>query len=87
MVTLDFIGYINATSSANAAEKGHFLDDLCYSLGYSDTVVAASGETIPNPETKRDFANRAVMEWLKATVRARRAAIAYAQIVVGELTL
>jgi hypothetical protein len=86
-MALNFVGYINTTSSASTAEKSRFLDDFCYGLGYSDTMKDIAGNTVPNPETKAQFANRAIMEWLKATVKARRYAIAYEVVTVDELNL
>jgi len=87
MAIFDFIGYINTTSSATAAQKAKFLDDFCYGLGYVDTMQDTSGATIPNPETRTQFANRAILEWLKSVVKAQRSSVEYAKIQIEELTL
>lgn len=88
MAALNFVGYINTTSTASAAEKTRFLDDLCYELGYTDTITPVGGGTpIPNPETKSAFANRAILEWLKGIVKNRRYSVAYGAVTVDALNL
>uniref|UniRef100_A0A6M3J325 Uncharacterized protein n=1 Tax=viral metagenome TaxID=1070528 RepID=A0A6M3J325_9ZZZZ len=72
MAVLDFVGYINTASPASAAEKALFLTDFCAAQGYTDTIVDALGNLIPNPESRKDFANRVILEWFKQVVRNHR---------------
>jgi len=87
MAELDFVAYINATSTVSAAKKALFLDDFCRGLGYANTVTDAAGKTTPNPEGKTAFANRAILEWITAVVKARRFAIAYETVTVEPLEI
>lgn len=66
------------------------VDALCHRYGYSATLPdpVNPGETIPNPETRNQFAKRQAAEWFKGELRAYRRMLAEqaANAVVPEIT-
>lgn len=56
-------------TNADAAEV---TDALCQRYGYQATLPDGSGGTIPNPETRGQFAKRMVGEWVKSEVKRYR---------------
>lgn len=41
------------------------VNGICYDFGYQENVPDSEGGTIPNPESKNDFAKRIHKEWLR----------------------
>jgi len=69
---LDFIGFIDANCGLPTDEKVTMLDDFCAQYSYRDTVTGEDGREIPNPTTKRDFANQRIRDFIVQTVNAHR---------------
>lgn len=71
-MALDYVGFINQNTSLNAAKKQAFLDDFCEQYNYQDQIEDDDLNLIPNPVTKKDFANEKIDRFLRETVNVIR---------------
>lgn len=72
---MDIITYMNSqepVASWTAAKKTAMLDSLCATHGYQEKVTDEEGNEIDNPETKKAFANRMIIEQIKRWVNGWR---------------
>lgn len=69
---MDFIEFINTEWEASATKKQALLDDFCEHLGYQKTVGTEDGNPIPNPVTKKEFANERIARYIIETVNVIR---------------
>jgi ribosome modulation factor len=80
---MDLISFINTqepVKSWTTAKKQAFLDDLVSTHGYQETI-----DEKPNPETKKDFANRMIKEQIKRWVNGWRKTKAEKKLIVDEI--
>lgn len=70
---MDFIGFINSEWGAAAAVKLEMLEDFCDQYGYQEFLPDEEGNlTIPNPESRKAFANGKIKQYIIETVNAIR---------------
>ena len=72
---MDIIGFINTQSPVvdwPAQDKIDMLDDLAETHGYQENVVDENGDTVVNPESKKAFVNRMIVEQIKRWVNGWR---------------
>jgi hypothetical protein len=87
-MALDIIGHINQEAvNLTTQQKLKMLDDYASYFGYSDTLEDGDGNTIPNPETKKEFANRMIEKHIRDIVKSVRKRRAEAQVTYEELEL
>jgi hypothetical protein len=87
-MALDIMGHINQeVTSLTLQQKQDMLNDYVSYFGYSDTLEDAQGNTIPNPETKKEFANRMIEKHIRDIVKSVRKRRAEAQVTYEELEL
>jgi hypothetical protein len=87
---MDLIAYINSqepVKSWTATKKKAMLDDLCATHGYQETVTDEKGETVANPESKKDFANRMLVEQIKRWVNGWRKTQAEKEVTYEQIKL
>lgn len=84
---LDFIGFIDDTANLEADEKALLLIDFCTQYNYQPTIPGKDGSPIPNPESRRDFANRHVSLYVTESVNAVRRDVAMLALEFEELKL
>ena len=65
---MDFIKYINDNWNVSTAKKIAFLNDFCGQYGYQEV----DDEGIPNPQTRKEFANEKVIAFFKGAVNSHR---------------
>jgi hypothetical protein len=68
MANLDFIGFINANIGLTNAKKLALLNDFCEQNNYQTMIVDPDGNSIPNPQTKQEFANEKLNNFLRESV-------------------
>jgi hypothetical protein len=71
-MVLDFITFINGNLTINAAAKQQMLSDFCSAYGYEANITDEAGNSIPNPVTKVDFANRKINNYIKEVINSYR---------------
>ena len=71
---LNFMKFINENTAFSQEEKIKLLDDFCYSLGYMEMINNEDIDLphIQNPESKVDFANRMISNYIKYNVEKYR---------------
>lgn len=69
---LDFIQFINDNVNLSAAKKVELLEDFCKQYGYEEEIDDGAGGMIPNPVTRKVFANDKISSFIKQTVNAVR---------------
>lgn len=85
---LDFIKHINDNVSLSAAKKTAMLNDFCEQYSYQETIEnPEGGDPIPNPVTKKEFANEKIARYIIGTVNAARLKAGRATIEIEELVL
>jgi hypothetical protein len=87
---LDFIQFINDNANLTAAKKTALLDDFCEQYGYQETIENPQdpdGDPIPNPVSKKDFANQKITDYLVQSINAIRKKTAEEAVDFTELTL
>lgn len=84
---IDIVGHINTETKADAATKLRFLNGMAGSWGYEDTVQDEEGDSIPNPEGKKQFLNRRFLEYIKIKVRSYELKLAEADLVIDDIVL
>lgn len=77
---IDIFGLIEKSWDATIDQKIAALNDFCDQLQYCDQVLEENGETVPNPETKKQFANRKTLEYISDTVNKRREVLAASKL-------
>lgn len=75
------------TLRADSTKITRILDGICEDNNYQSTIVDAEGNSIPNPETKAQFAKRIVIERIKDMVLAGERKKAEKDIVVNNTAL
>lgn len=86
---IDIISFLNSqepVASWPASEKQAILDDLAVKYGYSSTIVDDNGQVITNPETKKQFVNRKIMEMIARWINAVRERVAKASATYNKVT-
>jgi len=71
-MTPDFVGFIDANCTLSTDKKTAMLDDFCAQYGYQETITGEDGREIPNPGSKKDFANEKIKSFIVQTINARR---------------
>ena len=67
MAKLDFITFIANTEKFTTEKKDKWIDVLAESFQYRDKIEdQASGIMIENPQSKLDFVNEKIINWLYA---------------------
>jgi len=84
---LDFIGFIVENTSLTSDEKTDMLDDFCRAYGYEKTLDNGEEGIIPNPVTKKEFANERINDYIKKVVNTARRTAAEEAIEIKELKL
>jgi hypothetical protein len=87
---MDFIEFINnqePVASWTAAKKLAFLSDMCSTGGYQEEIDDGSGTMIPNPETKKQFANRMIARQIVRWVNGWRKSVAEAEVIYETVEL
>lgn len=87
---MDIITFINSeqpVASWTAEEKIAFLNDFVATGGYQETVTNEAGETVANPVTKKEFANRMIIKYIARCVNGWRKSVAEANIVIDSVEL
>lgn len=69
---LDFIGFISDNVALSTDQKLALLEDFCDQYNYEEIVEDEEGNEIPNPESRRHFANRQITRFLRESVNATR---------------
>lgn len=82
-MALDFISCIGSNVSLTAAKKLEMLEDFALASGYSLTDEAGN----PTEETKKDFANRMIKQFIINRVNSYRKSKAEKVITFEELSL
>lgn len=80
-MTLNFIGFINDNCALATDKKVIMLDDFCAQYGYQDHIEGPDGKMMPNPMSRRDFANQKIRNYIVEVVNAHRVAVARAAVV------
>ena len=66
---IDIVGFMltqEPVKSWTAAKKLALLDRFCKARGYQETIgVDENGEAIPNPQTKKEFVNTDILNYIK----------------------
>jgi len=71
----DIIGYLNSVepiASWSTAKKQDMLNHYVSHFGYQENIDEGTGELVPNPESKKQFANRMLKEHIKDCVNSVR---------------
>ena len=86
---MDIIGYISDNVSLTAEKKTAMLDSFCEQYSYQEMVgdPEDEGETIPNPISKKDFANEKIEKFVVDTVNAARLKVGRNAVKIEELDL
>ena len=88
---LDFIGFISDNANLSAGKKVALLKDFCTQYNYQLTIwsVDEGGDPIqiPNPESRREFANRHITRFIRESVNAVRRQVAVETLTYEELEL
>lgn len=71
-MSLDFIGFIGQNVSLSAGKKQAMLDDFVEQYGYEEQIDDGDGGLIPNPVSKKAFANDKIQRFVMETVHAVR---------------
>jgi hypothetical protein len=84
---LNFVKFINDnTPNLTAAKRKDMLDDLAESFRYK-TMVEVDGASIPNPQSKADFVNERLTNYIKTRVKNARIERSERAITVEELDI
>ncbi len=59
----------NVLIVVNADIKDDVIDAYAWQFNYQETIRNAEGETVPNPESKAQFANRMFVEMAQSNIR------------------
>jgi hypothetical protein len=87
---MDIVGFINSqepVASWTTVQKVAFLNDLCSTGGYQETIVNEAGETIPNPITKKQFANRMIIKQVARWINGWRKSVAESALTIESVDL
>ena len=86
---LDFIGFISDNVDLTAEQKAALLDDFCIQYNYPPTIPSPNPDDppIPNPESRRAFANRHITRFIRESVNAARRHVAVETVEFEELEL
>lgn len=84
---LDFIGFINDNVDLAVDKKLALLNDFCAQYAYEEFIFDDEHKEVPNPETKRQFANRKISRYIIESVHAARRKTAVETIELEELVL
>jgi hypothetical protein len=85
---LDFVGFINDNWNATTEKKLLMLHDFCAQYGYEEYILdPETGGEIPNPESRVEFANRRITQYIVETVTAYRKIEAEKLAIYEELEL
>lgn len=86
---LDFIGFVNDNTSLSEEKKTDLLSDFCRQYRYREEVENPEepGEVIPNPVTRKKFANQRITDYIVDSVRAIRTGDARKALEIEELVL
>jgi hypothetical protein len=82
---IDIIGFINTqepVASWTPEKKQAMLNDLCSTHGYQEII-----DDLPNPETKKQFANRIILWQIKKWVEGWRKSVAIQGLTIDEINL
>ena len=86
---MDFVGFITTqepVASWTTEKKVAFLNDLCATGGYKETVTSEAGE-IPNPITKKQYANRMIAKQIARWVNNWRRNVAKSSVTIESVEL
>jgi len=87
-MALDIIGYINDNvTNLTTEQKLAMMDDICYAFDYREEVSDEDGNMIPNPITKKEWANRHIIIKIVGIVNLARMKKARDAIAFEELEL
>lgn len=68
---LNFVQFINQNSpQLTNAQKTKMLDDMCLHFAYQETLL----DGVPNPQSKADFVNQLITNFIKSSVQRQRQA-------------
>ena len=87
---LDIIQHISDNVNLSVAKKIALLDDFCGQYSYQETIpdpADPEGPEIPNPQSKKSFANEKIEDYIKQTISAYRKKIAEQAATFEELIL
>lgn len=87
---MDIVGFINTqepVASWTIEKKVAFLNDLCATGGYQETITNEAGETVPNPMTKKEFANRMIAKQIVRWVNGWRKTVAESSVIIESVEL
>jgi hypothetical protein len=66
---INFVQFINQnTPQLTAAQKTAMLDDMCLHFAYQEVLL----DGIPNPQSKADFVNALITNFIKSSVQRQR---------------
>jgi len=89
-MAVDIIGFINSVEPAlswDNAKKSVMLNDYVTYYNYKETIInQETGEEIPNPESKKNFANRMLQREITNKVKSVRKRAAEETVTYEELT-
>jgi hypothetical protein len=63
------------------------LDDFCEQYDYEEFIDDGTGGSIPNPQSKSDFANEQITRFIRESVHAARLTAGREAITIEELDL
>lgn len=87
-MAIDIIGHLNTEiTSLTPQQKQKMLNDLCNAHGYTPLIINEFGDTVDNPESKKAFANRMIIEQIKKWVNVLRRKEAEKLITIQKLDI
>lgn len=79
------INAVEPYASKSAEVKQGWVVDFTEAHQYQENVINETGEPIPNPESRAEFGNRMIVEFIKRVINGWRQSKAQEAIVIEEM--